>query len=181
MMGGFKIVRTQKHHARVSRILTRKEIRLIDVDGDQIGIMNPKKAFSIAQEKGLDLVEVAPNADPPVCRIVDYGKYRYKQSKREKAKRQSQKSKTKEIKLRPATAEHDYQFKKQQAEEFLLSDAKVILTIRFKGRQVTHPELGREMLKRMAKELSEIGEVVSPPKMRGYNMSMVLAPNSAES
>lgn len=178
----------QKHRVRVprtsrkNRILTRQKVRLIDVDGDQIGIVHPKEAFSIAQQRELDLVEVAPNADPPVCRIVDYGKYKYKQSKREKAKRQSQKAdRTKEIRLRPATAEHDYQFKKQNAEEFLLSGAKVIFTVMFKGRQRTHPELGREMLQRMARELSDIGEVVSPPKMRGYKMSMMLAPGSAES
>jgi translation initiation factor IF-3 len=150
----------------------------VDVDGDQIGIVDPGKALSIARGKGLDLVEVAPNADPPVYRMVDYGKYKYRQSKREKARRQAQKSKTKEIKLRPATAEHDYQFKKRNAEDFLLSGAKVILTVMFKGRQRTHPELGTELLKRMADELSETGEVLSPPKMRGYNMSMILVPRS---
>lgn len=143
--------------------------------------MNPRKALSTAKQKGLDLVEVAPNADPPVCRIVDYGKYKYKQSKREKARKHSQNSKTKEIKLRPAIAEHDYEFKKHHAEEFLRSGDNVILTIRFRGRERTHPELGRELLKRMSKELSDLGEVMSPPKMNGYNMSMVMIPVSAMS
>jgi translation initiation factor IF-3 len=151
---------------------------LIDVDGDQIGIMQPNEALSIANEKGFDLIEVAPNAKPPVCRIMDYGKYKYKQSIRAKARRQSQKTQTKEIKLRPTTAEHDYQFKKQHAKKFLISGAKVILTVMFRGRQRSHPELGRNMLKRMAKELSDVGEVLSQPRMKGYNMSMILVPRS---
>ena len=177
----------KKHRTRApripfkERILARKKIRLVDVDGNQIGIMHPKKALSIARQKGLALVEVAHNANPPVCRIMDYGKYKYERSKREKAKRQSQRTVTKEIKLRPSTAEHDYQFKKRHAEEFLLSGAKTIFTVRFKGRQITHPELGGKMLKRMANELSGISEVLSPPKMKGRIMSMVLAPKSAES
>jgi translation initiation factor IF-3 len=176
------LLRGQSHSRRLSHILAHPAVRLIDVDGDQIGIINPKKALTIAREKELDLIEVAPNADPPVCRIVDYGKYKYKQSKREKARKQSQnsKTKTKEIKLRPATAEHDYQFKKQHAEEFLLSGAKVILTVMFKGRQRTHPELGAKMLRRMIKELSGVGEALSRPKMNGYHMSVVMIPRSSE-
>jgi translation initiation factor IF-3 len=143
--------------------------------------MNPKEALSIANQKGLDLIEVAPNANPPVCKIVDYGKYKYKQSKREKARRQQQSAeKQKEIKLRPATAEHDYQFKKRHAEDFLRSGAKTTLTVMFRGRERTHPELGRELLDRMADELSEFGEIISPPKMRGYNMSMVMGPRSSK-
>lgn len=177
----------QKNRARMPlvsqrrRILARQKVRLIDVDGDQIGVVHPKEALSIAQQKGLDLVEVAPDAHPPVCRIVDYSKYRYEQSKQEKARRQSHKSKTKEIKLRPAIAEHDYEFKKQHAEEFLRSGDKVMLTIVFKGRERTHPELGRQLLKRMSDELSDIGEVVSPLKMRGYSMYIVMAPISSRS
>lgn len=176
-------MRTPNRHVRVPRRVNHRirarEIRLIDVDGNQIGIMHPKKALSIAKQKELDLIEVVRDANPPVCRIMDYGKYKYEQSKREKAKRQSKKIVTKEIKLRPSTAEHDYQFKKQHAKEFLLSGAKTILTMRFKGRQITHPELARKMLKRIADELSEISEVISPPKMQGRTMLMVLAPKSA--
>jgi translation initiation factor IF-3 len=146
-----------------------------------MGIMDPREALSIAKQKELDLVEVAPRAKPPVCRIVDYGKYKYKQSKREKAKKRSHNLKTKEIRIRPAIAEHDYEFKKQHAEEFLRSGDNVMLTIRFRGRERAHPELGRELLKRMSKELSDIGEIMSPPKMNGYNMSMVMTPVSAKS
>ena len=175
-----ELLRGQRHGRRLSQILTHPAVRLIDVDGDQIGIIHPEKALTIAKEKGLDLIEVAPNAEPPVCRIMDYGKYKYEQSIRAKARRQSQKTKTKEIKLRPATAEHDYQFKKQHAEEFLLSGAKVILTVMFRGRQMAHPELGAKMLKRMARELTDVGEVLSQPKLRGYNMSVILVPRSSE-
>jgi translation initiation factor IF-3 len=165
----------------VNQRIRARKIRLIDVDGNQIGIMHPKEALKIARQKGLDLIEVVRDANPPVCKIMDYGKYKYEQSKREKAKRQSDKIVTKEIKLRPSTAEHDYQFKKKHAKEFLLSGANTILTMRFRGRQITHPELGRKMLKRMAHELSEISKVLSPPKKQGRTMSMVLAPKSTSS
>lgn len=175
-----KMRRTFVPRVRVNNRIRARKIRLIDADGNQIGEMHPKQALSIAKKEGLDLVEVSPNAKPPVCKIMDYGKYKYEQSKREKAKRQSQKTVTKEIKLRPSTASHDYQFKKQHAEKFLRSGARVLFTMRFKGRQVTHPEFGRKMLRRMANELSEISEIVSPPKRRGYTMSMTLAPSSAE-
>jgi translation initiation factor IF-3 len=143
--------------------------------------MHPKEALSIAKQKGLDLVEVAPNADPPVCRIVDYGKYRYKQQKRKKARKRSQDPKTKEIKLRPAIAEHDYEFKRQHVEEFLDSGHTVKLSIQFRGRERTHPELGRQLLKRMSNDLFDVGEVISPPKMIGYGMSMVMTPTSSGS
>jgi translation initiation factor IF-3 len=162
----------------LSRIRAYPAVRLIDVDGNQIGVIHPDKALTVAREKGLDLVEVAPNSDPPVCRIMDYGKYKYEKNIREKARRQSQKTRTKEIKLRPATAEHDYQFKKQHARDFLLSGAKVILTVMFRGRQMAHPELGAKMLKRMVSELTDVGEALSQPKMNGPNMSVVLVPRS---
>lgn len=171
-------MRLPRRRERLSSILRRQEVRLIDVDGGQIGVMNPEKALSIAEGKGLDLVEVAPKADPPVCRIVDYGKHKYRLSKREKAKKQGQKAKAKVITLSPTIAEHDYQLKKRQAEQFLLSGAKVTIAIFFKGRQRVHPELGRKLLRQMSKELSEAGEVLSPPKMIGYKMSMIMVPRS---
>lgn len=175
---------SRKHYNRISQfskknsILSKSKIRLIGVDGGQIGIMEPREALSIAKEKGLELMEVAPNADPPVCRMVDYGKYKYRQSKREKAIKQNQKTKTKEIKLRPAIAEHDFQFKKRNAESFLLSDARLKLTIMFRGRQRAYPELGKDLLNRMSDELSDFGEIISPPKMEGYNMSMMMGPKT---
>ena len=171
----------QKPRRSLSLILAHQSVRLINVEGGQIGVMHPRKALSIADQKGLNLVEVAPNADPPVCRIVDYGKYKYKQQKREKARKRGQSLKTKEIRLRPAIAEHDYEFKKNHAEGFLRSGATVTLTVRFKGRERTHPVLGRDLLKRMSDDLADIGEMVSPLKMRGYSMSIVMAPISSRS
>ena len=164
----------------LSQILAHSSVRLIDSEGGKIGVMHPKKALDIAEQKGLDLVEVAPKADPPVCRIVDYGKYKYKQQKREKAKKHKN-PKTKEVKFRPAIGEHDYEFKKQHIEGFLNSGHAVKLTIRFRGRERTHPELGGQLLRRMSQDLSDIGEVMSPPKMMGYSMSMVMTPASTGS
>ncbi|MBD3181587.1 translation initiation factor IF-3 [Candidatus Poribacteria bacterium] len=162
-----------------NRILNLNRIRLIDNGGNQVGIVSPEEAFKLAWEEDLDLVEVAPDAEPPVIRIMDYGKYKYKQSKREKAIKQSNKlEKTKEIKLSPSIGEHDYNFKKDHAEEFLQSGSKTIFTIPFKGREVTHPELGREIMQRLVKDLSDIGDVISPPRMKGRFMSMVMAPQS---
>jgi len=172
----------QKHGVRVPRvtrknqILKQQRVRLGDVAGDLVGIMHPSKALSIAKQSGFDLIEVAPNADPPVCRMIDYDKYKYKQRIQAKSRQQSQKSEPRQNKIRLAAAEHDYRFKKQHAKEFLLSGAKVILTVMFRVRQNIHPELGARMLKRMAGELSEIGEILSQPRMNGYEMSMLLAP-----
>jgi translation initiation factor IF-3 len=164
---------------RRGRIRELQKVRLIDVDGQQIGIVSSEEALSVAKQVGLDLVEVAPDANPPVYRIVDYGKYKYRQQKREKARKHGQETKTKVIKLRPAIAEHDYEFKKQHAEDFLCSGDKVMLTVVFRGRERTHPELGRQLLKRMSDELSEMGEIASPLKMQGYTMSVMLTPSSA--
>lgn len=164
---------------KLDNILSFERVRVIDTDGEQIGIMEPKNALSIAQEKGLDLVEVAPQADPPVVRIIDYGKYKYRQSKREKARKRSQRSeKTKQIKLGPSTAEHDYEFKMEHGREFLESGANTLFTIVFRGRQLSHPELGKRILERLADDLKDVGAVVSPPQLKGYNMSMILGPKS---
>jgi translation initiation factor IF-3 len=168
----------QDPRRKLSQILAYPSVRLIDSGGEQLGIMHPTKALDIAEQEGLDLVEVAPNADPPVCRIVDYGKYRYRQQKRDKARKHSQDQKTKEIRFRPAIGEHDYEFKKQHIAEFLRSGHTVKLTIRFKGRERTHSERGGQLLKRMSVDLSDIGKVMSPPKMMGYSMSMVMTPSS---
>jgi len=172
-------LRRQKPRRSLSQILAHPSVRLIDFDGEQVGVMHPTKALDLAKQEGLDLVEVAPNAEPPVCRIVDYGKYRYRQQKREKARKHSQDQKTKEIRFRPAIAEHDYEFKKHHAEEFLRSGHTIKLSVRFRGRERTHPELGRQLLKRISSELGDIGEVISPPKMMGYSMYMAMAPTSS--
>jgi len=175
-------MRSGKNIGRMDKILKQKEVRVIDVDGEQLGVMDPKKALSIAEEKGFSLVEVASNAEPPVVKIMDYGKYKYEQSKREKVKRRNQKQeKTKQIKLTPSTAEHDFDFKKQHVRDFLESGAKTLLTVKFRGRQITHPELGRQLLTRMADDLSDVATVASPAQLKGYTMSMLLEPASQKS
>lgn len=154
-----------------------QEVRLIDENGQQIGILPLEVALQRAREAGLDLVEIAPQAKPPVCRIMDYGKYRFEQSKKLHAARKKQKQVVvKEIKLRPATGEGDYQVKLKHMREFLEEGDKVKVTIRFRGREVVHKELGMEMLHRVRKDLEPLAVVEQEPKMEGRQMSMVLAP-----
>ena len=152
-------------------------MRVVDDEGTQLGILDLDAALAAASERGLDLVEVSPNAQPPVCRIMDYGKYKYQQSKRAaEAKKKQVRVEIKEVKLRPKTEEHDYQFKVKNARRFLEAGNKVKVTIMFRGREVTHPEFGRRILERVAGELVEIAQVESHPNMAGRFMSMVLSP-----
>ncbi len=153
------------------------EVRLIGAQGDQLGIVPITEALRIAQEEQTDLVEVAPQADPPVCRLVDYGKFLYEQSKKERESRKSQKqTEIKEIRLRPKTGEHDIAFKLRDARRFLQRGAKVKVRIRFRGREITHPELGRALLNRVAEELSDVAVVEQAGRMEGHTMLMVLGP-----
>jgi translation initiation factor IF-3 len=139
--------------------------------------MSSEEALAHAEDNGLDLVEVAPKANPPVCKIMDYGKYRYEQSKRAKTAKKRQKSiKVKEIRMRPKIAEHDYQFTKRHIERFIQSGAKTKVMVTFWGREITHIEIGREKLQRLASELGEISEVEQPPKMEGRSLVMILTP-----
>ena len=162
---------------RINEEVRCKEVRLIDDAGQQLGVMPPKEAAKIAAEKGLDLVEIAPTANPPVCRIMDYGKYRYEQSKREKEAKKNQKViSVKEVKLRPNIEDHDFQTKARNAAKFLASGDKVKVTIMFRGREITHPELGQELCERFAEELSGVSKVEKPAKVEGRNMIMILAP-----
>ncbi|MGI6097854.1 MAG: translation initiation factor IF-3 [Dethiobacteria bacterium] len=161
----------------VNEGIKAKEIRVVDVDGKQLGIMNINDALKIAQSKNLDLVNVAPSVKPPVCRIMDYGKFRYEQSKREKEARKKQKILTiKEIKLRPNIEEHDFRVKVKNGQRFLKNGDKVKVTIMFRGREITHSELGKKLSERLAEELSECGVVEKKPKVEGRNMVMVIAP-----
>ncbi|MFQ6040598.1 MAG: translation initiation factor IF-3 [Candidatus Poribacteria bacterium] len=168
--------------SRVNRQIRAREILVIDEEGTKIGVMSPYEGMKLAQEKQLDLVEVAPNARPPVCRIMDYGKYMYEQSKRAKSARKHQKViKIKEVKFKPDTAEHDYQFKFRHAKKFLESGDKVKATVIFKGREIVHSHLGRQMLERLAKDLSEISNVEQMAKMAtNRSMTMILAPKESE-
>jgi translation initiation factor IF-3 len=154
------------------------EVRLIGAQGDQLGIVPITEALRIAQEEQTDLVEVAPQADPPVCRLMDYGKFLYEQSKKERESRKSQKqTEIKEIRLRPKTGEHDIAFKLRDARRFLQRGAKVKVRIRFRGREITHPELGRALLNRVAEELSDVAVVEQAGRMEGHTMLMVLGPS----
>lgn len=155
------------------------QVRVIGQDGKQIGIMEMPKALSLAQQAGLDLVEVAPESKPPVCRIIDYGKYRYKQSKRAKEARKKQHiTHVKEIKVRPKIEDHDFQFKVKHAREFLQSGNKVKLTVVFRGREMYYVEFGQKILQRIAEELGDAAIVERETKAEGRNLVMILAPKS---
>jgi translation initiation factor IF-3 len=150
---------------------------LIDDKGQQVGVVALRDALEAAQSRDLDLVEVAPNAKPPVCRLMDYGKFLYDQAKREKKARKAQKTEVKEIRLRPKTGEHDVAFKVRGARRFLNDGLKVKVRVRFRGREITYPEIGREMLNRIAKELEDVSEIEQSPRMEGRSMLMILSPN----
>lgn len=150
---------------------------MIDDDGSQIGIMPPRQALDLARAKGLDLVEIAPQAQPPVCRIINFGKYQYEQKKKQKEAKAKQTFITvKEIKFRPGTDEHDYEFKKNNAVRILHEGDKVKATVHFRGREITHKELGAALLQRLEKDLADAGTVEVRPKLEGMNMFIMLAP-----
>jgi translation initiation factor IF-3 len=156
------------------------EVRLIGDDGNQVGIVKTEDALAYAQERDLDLVEVAPEARPPVCRVLDYSKYKYEQAQKQKAARKHQQQITiREIKFRPKIAQNDYDTKKGHVTRFLRGKDKVKITIMFRGREVTHPERGTALLDRLADELSEIAVVEQAPLQDGRNMTMLLAPSKA--
>lgn len=155
-------------------------MRVVDEDGNQLGIMPTREALRLAEERQKDLVEVAPQAKPPVCRIMDYGRYKYEQSKREKEARKRQRIITvKEVKLRPNIEEHDFQVKVKNAVRFLKAGDKVKVTIMFRGREIVHPKNGEALLNKVAGEIGELGVVERKPKLEGRNMFMILAPNTA--
>ena len=173
-------VRPVQSQTRINDGIRVPRVRLVDEDGTQIGIKSTAEALEYAQSKDLDLVEVAANADPPVCRIMDYGKYRYEQEQKAKTARKHQSQiNVKEIKLRPKIGVHDYETKKGHVVRFLNQKAKVKVTIMFRGREQTHPERGRDLLMRLADDVKELGQVESPPLQDGRNMVMVLAPTKA--
>jgi translation initiation factor IF-3 len=144
-----------------------------------LGIMSIREALAVAQEHDLDLVEVAPNANPPVCRLLDYGKYIYERTKKEKEAKRAQKAKEiKEIRLRPKTGEHDVAHKVRDARRFLEEGSKVKVRVRFRGREITHLEVARDLLKRIAADLEDVGLVEQQPRMEGRTMLMILSPSS---
>jgi translation initiation factor IF-3 len=163
--------------ARINEMIRAPKVRLVDDDGSQIGVKDTNEAREYAWAKNLDLVEVAAQADPPVAKVMDYGKYRYEQEQKAKLARKHQVSvNVKEIKLRPKIGIHDYNTKKGHVQRFLNQRAKVKVTIMFRGREQAHPERGRDLLMRLAEDVKEIGQVESPPLQDGRNMVMVLGP-----
>jgi translation initiation factor IF-3 len=165
---------------RINDRIRVPQVRLIDETGSQLGVMDTDEALRVAQGKDLDLVEVAPEAKPPVCRILDYSKYKYEQAQKVKqAKKHQQQINVREIKFRPKIAAHDYATKKGHVERFLKAKDKVKVTIMFRGREVTHPERGVALLDRLAEELTELAIVEQRPNLDGRNMTMVLGPSKA--
>src|SRR6476619_6292431 len=170
----------ERDTTRINERIRVPEVRLIDETGAQVGIMKTAEALRYAQSKDLDLVEVAPEARPPVCRVLDYSKYKYEQAQKQKqARKHQQQINVREIKFRPKIAPHDYATKKGHVTRFLLAKDKVKVTIMFRGREVTHPERGDTLLDRLAEELAEIATVEQRPNLDGRNMTMVLGPSKA--
>ncbi|HEV2820823.1 MAG TPA: translation initiation factor IF-3 [Solirubrobacteraceae bacterium] len=170
----------ERDQTRVNERIRVPEVRLIDENGEQVGVMKIDDAQNYARERELDLVEVAAQARPPVCRVLDYSKYKYEQAQKQKQARKHQQSiVVREIKFRPKIAEHDYATKKGHVERFLRHKDKVKVTIMFRGREVTHPERGEAILNRLAEELSELATVDQRPTQDGRNMTMMLGPSKS--
>ena len=171
------IIAQQEREARINGEITAKEVRLISGDGEQLGVVSLKEALSMAAEKDVDLVEISPTAKPPVCKLMDFGKYKYEQSKkRDEAKKKQKQIQIKEIKFRPGTDEGDYNIKMRNVKRFLEDGDKVKITLRFRGREMAHQEFGAQLLERVKADLEELAAVESFPKMEGRQMVMMVAP-----
>jgi translation initiation factor IF-3 len=172
----------ERDSTRVNERIRVPEVRLVDEKGEQVGVMKTPDALAFAQERDLDLVEVAPEARPPVCRVLDYSKYKYElEQKAKQARKHQTQVNTREIKLRPKIAQHDYETKTGHIERFLRQQDKVKVTIMFRGRENSHPERGRALLQRVAEDLGEIAVVEQAPLQEGRNMHMLVAPTKAAS
>ncbi|MDO6585578.1 translation initiation factor IF-3 [Salipiger sp. 1_MG-2023] len=162
---------------RINDRIRAPEIRLIGAEGENLGVQTPRRAVELAEQAGLDLVEISPNAVPPVCKIMDFGKFKYEQQKRESEARKKQKIiEVKEIKFRPGTDTHDYDVKMRSVLKFLEGGDKVKITLRFRGREMAHQNLGRELLERVASDVKELGKIENMPKMEGRQMIMMIGP-----
>ncbi len=167
----------ERDPTRINERIRVPQVRLIGDDGNQVGVVDTDRALAYARERELDLVEVAPEARPPVCRVLDYSKYKYEQEQKAKAARRHQKQVTiREMKLRPKIATNDYETKKGHIERFLRGDDKVKVTIMFRGREQSHPERGEQLLMRLAEDLSDVGAIEQRPTQDGRNMTMLLGP-----
>ena len=162
---------------RVNDRIRAQEIRLIGADGEQIGVVSPRRGLEMAEDAGLDLVEISPNASPPVCKIMDFGKFKYEQQKRESEARKKQKTiEVKEVKFRPNTDTHDYDVKMRNVTKFLEGGDKVKITLRFRGREMAHQDLGRNLLERVAGDMEGLGKIDNMPKVEGRQMVMMISP-----
>jgi len=169
--------RTKDKGPKSNNRINSPEVQVIASNGENLGILNTNEAIAMAKEEGLDLIEIAPNAKPPVCKIIDMGKYKYDaQKKANKAKKKQKKVEIKEIKLRPVTETHDYQFKIKHAQKFISKGDKVKFTIRFKGRELQHSHLGTELMNKIKEDMQDIGKVELDPKFDGKQMIMVIQP-----
>ena len=169
--------RTKPKGPRSNNRITSPEVQVINSDGENLGVLNLQEAISKAKDENLDLIEIAPNARPPVCKIMDMGKYKYDQQKKlNKAKKKQKKIELKEIKLRPVTEDHDYTFKIKNAQKFLSKGDKVKFTIRFKGREMQHTKLGNDLMEKIKIDMETIGKVELQPKFDGKQMIMVIQP-----
>src|SRR5579864_2904206 len=169
---------TNANEHRINDRIRAREVRLVDVDGKQLGIKPLPEALQIARQRDLDLVEVAPDANPPVCRIMDYGKFKFDEAQRAKeSRRKTTSSSIKEMKYRPKIGQGDFDTKTRQVSRFLGEGHKVKITIMFRGREMSHPDLGKKILDRVAVEVADLGKVEAAPKLDGRNMVMVLAPD----
>ena len=169
--------RTKDRGPRANQRINSLEVQVISSEGKNLGILSTKEAIHIAREEGLDLIEISPNAKPPVCKIIDMGKYKYDlQKKANKAKKKQKISELKEIKLRPVTEIHDYNFKIKNAQKFLSKGDKVKFTVRFRGREMQHNHLGTELLNRVQDDTKKFGKLELSPKMEGRQMTMVIQP-----
>jgi translation initiation factor IF-3 len=165
--------------ARVNERIRVPEVRLIDEEGEHVGVIRTREALDMARERGYDLVEVQPNAAPPVCRLMDYGKYRYEESRRERESRRRQRTAAlKEVRLRPKIDDHDLDTKARQARKFLQSGSKVKLSVLFRGREIAHQDIGRTLLTRVSEQLSDLSSIDQQPHMEGRSMVMLLSPTS---
>lgn len=166
---------------RVNENIRAEKVRLVDADGEMAGVVSIPEALKMAEEAGLDLVEVSPNADPPVCKILDYGKYKYEQQKKAAEARKKQKTvDVKEVKIRPGIEKHDYEVKMRNARRFLEGGDKVKVTMRFRGREMAHQNIGMDVLRRMKEELADVSKPELEPKLEGRQMIMVLGPDAAK-
>ena len=163
----------EKDAVRINERIRVREVRVIGSDSEQLGVMSPEEALAIAREEGLDLVEVAANSRPPVCRIMDYGRYKYEQQKKKKSK-QSHAATLKEVKMRPGTDQHDLDFKLGKVRKFLLEGDKVKITVMFRGREMVHTDRGRKQLQTVMEQLGTLAKMENPPRMEGRFMSMIV-------